>query len=144
MCPSYRKWTCYWYNPKYYESGRFDVDIITHRFEIILTLWQRGTCKETTRKTFKVIQRDRASLLSNTRLVKMVMNGQSLASSFSTRFYLVSNSFQVWMHFCNSWISVLEVSEFEPGSRPCGITISDIGYLLLPICDMTEIQRVIW
>ena len=53
MYPSYRKWACYWYNPKYYESGTYDVDIITYRFEIIRTLKQRGTCKETTRKAFK-------------------------------------------------------------------------------------------
>ena len=53
LSPSNSKLACFRYNPKYYESETFDVRIITYRFEIIRTLQQRGTCKETTRNALK-------------------------------------------------------------------------------------------
>ena len=40
------------------ESGIPDIHIITYWFEIIRTLHQRGTCKETTRNAFKATDQD--------------------------------------------------------------------------------------
>ena len=46
ICLLYCTCACYWYNPKYYESGTFEIHIIACMFEIIRTLQQRGTCKK--------------------------------------------------------------------------------------------------
>ena len=107
MCLSYSIWDCNRYEPMYYKSGIFDVHNITYRFEIIRTLWQRGTCKGITRKAFKSIPDCffiRTSLLKSSNNLESICNHVNIKCSWLeiSRIISVTSTFTLWETYTTS------------------------------------------